>query len=336
LGKSWAASLINAVLRTYLRDSERLLNQARSEETARYAHPEWLLAELKQAWPEDWQAIVAANNARAPMTLRVNARQLSREDYLVRLEKAGIQAEPAPYTCHGITLPQPIEVSSLPGFKEGHVSVQDAAAQLAAPLLEVQPGQRVLDACAAPGGKAAHILETCPELALFVAIERDPSRVLILEDTLKRLQLEAQVVQADATCPEDWWDGNPFDRILLDTPCSGTGVIRRHPDIKRLRRKTDLPALVDEQARLLGALWPLLREHGRLVYVTCSVLPAENQERITAFFEQHPEARAPAIHAPWGRPRGAGRQILPGEANMDGFFYSVLMKAGSFSCHGFT
>lgn len=326
LGKPWAASLINAILRTYLRDSERLLKAAHAVETARYAHPGWLLAELKQAWPGEWQAIVAANNARAPMTLRVNARKLGREDYLVMLEKAGIAAEPAPYTSHGIILSQPLEVSALPGFKEGHVSVQDAAAQLAAPLLDARPGQRILDACAAPGGKAAHILETCPGIALFVAVEKDPGRVPILNETLKRLQLEARVVQADATRPREWWDGRPFDRILLDAPCSGSGVIRRHPDIKRLKRKTDMPALVNEQARLLNSLWPLLAEQGKLVYVTCSVLPEENEARIAAFLKEHPEARALAIDAPWGRPRGAGRQVLPGETNMDGLFYAALVK----------
>ncbi len=326
LGKPWATSLINAILRTYLRDGERLLKKVHAVETARYAHPAWLLAELKQAWPEQWQAIVAANNGRAPMTLRVNARKLSREEYLGMLGEVGIKAQPAPYTPHALTLSQPIEISALPGFKEGRISVQDAAAQLAAPLLDPQPGQRVLDACAAPGGKTAHLLETCPELATLVAVEKEPSRITALNETLKRLQLEAWVVQADAACPQEWWDGRPFDRILLDAPCSGSGVIRRHPDIKRLKRQTDLPALVREQARLLGSLWPLLAEHGKLLYVTCSVLPSENEERIAAFLKEHPDARALTIDGPWGCPRGAGRQILPGEANMDGFFYAALVK----------
>jgi 16S rRNA (cytosine967-C5)-methyltransferase len=327
LAKPWAGSLINAVLRTYLRNSERILEQAHAMETARYAHPDWLLAELKQAWPKEWQAIVAANNSRAPMTLRVNARRLSRKDYLALLRETGIEARPAANTSHGIILSQPIEISRLPRFKEGYVSIQDAAAQLAAPLLDVRPGQRVLDACAAPGGKAAHILETCPELKILIAIEREPNRIALLNTTLKRLQLEARVLQADATRPEDWWDGCPFERILVDAPCSGSGVIRRHPDIKYLKHETDLPALVNRQARLLTALWPLLAEHGKLIYVTCSILTAENQDQIAAFLNQHPDAHALTLNDPWGRPAGAGRQILPGEAGMDGFFYAALVKA---------
>jgi 16S rRNA (cytosine967-C5)-methyltransferase len=329
LAKPWAGSLINAVLRNYLRNSERFLEQAHAMETARYAHPGWLLAELKQAWPKEWPAIVAANNSRAPMTLRVNARRLSRKDYLALLRETGIEARPAANTSHGIILSQPIEISRLPRFKEGYVSIQDAAAQLAAPLLDVRPGQRVLDACAAPGGKAAHILETCPELETLIAIEREPNRIALLNTTLKRLQLEARVLQADATRPEDWWDGRPFERILVDAPCSGSGVIRRHPDIKYLKHETDLPALVNRQARLLTALWPLLAEHGKLIYVTCSILTAENQDQIAAFLNQHPDAHALTLHDPWGRPAGAGRQILPGEAGMDGFFYAALVKAPS-------
>jgi 16S rRNA (cytosine967-C5)-methyltransferase len=329
LAKPWAGSLINAVLRNYLRNSERFLEQAHAMETARYAHPDWLLAELKRAWPKEWQAIVAANNGRAPMTLRVNARRLSRKDYLALLREVGMDARSATDTSHGIILSQPIEILRLPRFKEGYVSIQDAAAQLAAPLLDVRPGQRVLDACAAPGGKAAHILETCPGLEILIAIEREPNRIALLNNTLKRLQLEARVLQADATRPEDWWDGRPFERILVDAPCSGSGVIRRHPDIKYLKHQTDLPALVNRQARLLTALWPLLAEHGKLIYVTCSILTAENQDQIAAFLNQHPDAHALTLNGLWGRPAGAGRQILPGEAGMDGFFYAALVKAPS-------
>jgi 16S rRNA (cytosine967-C5)-methyltransferase len=260
------------------------------------------------------------------MTLRVNSLKSSRDAYLAALREAGIEARPALYTSHGVILSQPTEVLALPGFKEGHLSIQDAAAQLAAPLLDVQLEHRVLDACAAPGGKTAHILEICPALGRLAAVEKDPCRIIMLKDTLDRLRLEAQIINADACRPQDWWDGGLFDRILVDAPCSASGVIRRHPDIKLLKRETDMARLIGEQARLLEALWPLLTQGGKLLYVTCSVLPVENQDQIASFLHQHRDARPLIIDVPWGHTTGAGRQILPGEADMDGFFYAALVR----------
>lgn len=234
------------------------------------------------------------------MVLRVNARCLTRDDYLGILRKAGIPDQAAPYTQQGVFLSQPIDVESLPGFQEGWVSVQDAAAQLAAPLLDLVPGQRVLDACAAPGGKAAHILETCPQGVTLVAVARDLESVNLLTGTLERLRLETQVIWGDATRPKDWWDGRWFDRILLDAPCSGSGVIRRHPDIKTLRRVEDIAHLARDQSRLLAALWSILAPGDKLLYVACSMLPVENQRQIASFLDQYPEAWLSKLEAPWG------------------------------------
>lgn len=326
LRKPWARGLINATLRGYLRQTDSLQAAVAQDPVASTAHPSWLLQALQQAWPDAWQQIVDADNAQAPMTLRVNARTDSREAYLEELAAQGIGAVSAAYTTHGVTLERATDVRQLPGFAQGHVSVQDAAAQLSASLLDLHPAQRVLDACAAPGGKTAQILETERGLEAMVAVERDPGRLAVLRDTLQRLRLEAELVQADAADTDSWWDGTAFDRVLLDAPCSATGVIRRHPDIKVLRRDEDIPRLAAEQARLLDALWPLLRSGGKLLYVTCSVLPRENHQQIRAFLQRHGDARLLEITGAWGRDTGVGRQILPGESRMDGFFYSALAK----------
>ncbi|MDX1252727.1 MAG: 16S rRNA (cytosine(967)-C(5))-methyltransferase RsmB [Gammaproteobacteria bacterium] len=329
LGKPWASGLVNAILRGFLRDRDRLLFEADRDEAAATAHPAWLLEEIKAAWPDDWRAIIAANNQRPPMTLRVNARQkeqrVRRDDYLAKLAQTGMTASPAPHTTHGVILDQPVDVERLPGFGAGEVSVQDAAAQLAAMLLDVRPGQRVLDACAAPGGKTAHLLELQPDIDL-IALDSDAVRLRRVEENLRRQRLHARVIQGDAALPDAWWDGAPFDRILLDAPCSATGVIRRHPDIKMLRRPEDINALAQTQARILEALWPLLRPGGMLLYATCSILPQENEQQMTRFLATHADAVERVIDATWGRPVSAGRQILPGEDDMDGFFYSCVQK----------
>lgn len=327
LGKPWASGLVNAILRGFLRDRDRLLAEADRDETVAAAHPAWLLEEIKAAWPDDWRAIIAANNQRPPMTLRVNAReqQVRRDDYLAKLAQAGMTASPAPHATHGVILDQPVDVERLPGFGTGEVSVQDAAAQLAAMLLDVRPGQRVLDACAAPGGKTAHLLELQPDIDL-TALDSDAGRLRRVEENLRRLRLHARVIQGDAALPDAWWDGAPFDRILLDAPCSATGVIRRHPDIKILRRPEDIDALAQTQTRILEALWPLLKPGGMLLYATCSILPQENEQRITRFLAGHADAAEQVTGAAWGRPVSAGRQILPGEDDMDGFFYSCVQK----------
>jgi 16S rRNA (cytosine967-C5)-methyltransferase len=326
LGKPWAAGLLNAVLRNFQRNRSRLLGAADQRAEAALGHPAWLLEALRSTWPDDWREIAAANNKRPPMTLRVNGLKCSRAEYLERLAKAGIQGRAAPHTEHGVALNQPAGVRTLPGFAEGWVSVQDAAAQLAAPLLDAGPGMRVLDACAAPGGKTTHILERYTGLEGLIALDTDASRLARIKENLDRLGLEASVIQGDAAAPETWWDGRVFDRVLLDAPCSATGVIRRHPDIKVLRHPEDIPALARGQSAMLEALWPLVAPGGMLLYATCSVMAAENAGPITEFIQGHPDARERIIDAGWGRACTHGRQILPGEEDMDGFYYACLVK----------
>ncbi len=327
LRKPWARGLINGVLRQFQRQGPELVQAAEAEPQAATAHPQWLLRRLREAWPEHWQAIIAANNQRPPMVLRVNRRRQPRAAYLARLAEAGLEGQALAASEDGVVLTQACDVSRLPGFAQGAVSVQDGAAQQAAILLAAEPGQRVLDACAAPGGKSAHILERCPEVAL-VAVERDPARLQQVSDTLARLGLRAELHAADVAATADWWDGRPFERILLDVPCSATGVIRRNPDIKYLRRDGDITTLAREQGRILEAVWPLLAPGGRLLYATCSILPEENQDQVRAFLAAHPEARERPLAVDWGRPCAAGRQILPGEQGMDGFYYAMLEKRG--------
>jgi 16S rRNA (cytosine967-C5)-methyltransferase len=269
--------------------------------------------------------------------LRVNIRRGSVVDYCAQLQAAGLEPVSLRHGDAGLCLPQAVGVERLPGFMEGAVSVQDTAAQLAAPLLDVRPGMRVLDACAAPGGKTAHILERTPDLAELTAVELDAERARRIEENLQRLCLAARIVIGDAAQPDGWWDGRPYERILLDAPCSASGVIRRHPDIKSLRRPGDIDALVATQARLLDALWPLLAPGGMLLYATCSVLRRENEQQIAAFLRRQPQAQELRIAAEWGRAVAHGRQILPGEAmstqddsdmGMDGFYYAALIKRG--------
>lgn len=329
LRKPWAAGLVNAVLRSALRRRAELEALIEADAEAHAAHPRWLLDWLRRDWPDDWPAIVAANNVRPPFTLRINRLRLDRETYRQRLATAGYDAGPAAAET-ALTLSTPTDPAILPGFAEGWVSVQDAGAQLAASLLAVRPGQRVLDACAAPGGKTGHLLECVPDLDL-TALDCDAGRLERVRDTLTRLRLNARLLAGDARRPTDWWDGALYDRILLDAPCSATGVIRRHPDIKLLRRESDIAALAERQQALLTGLWPLLRPGGRLLYVTCSVLRAENERVVAAFLATHPDAHEQPIVAGWGRVLSHGRQILPGESGMDGFYYAVLGKQAATS-----
>jgi 16S rRNA (cytosine967-C5)-methyltransferase len=325
LQKPWATGLINAILRNFQRQREQLLISIDVDISVKLAHPRWLLKRLQTDWPSQWETIAAANNAHPPMTLRVNARVMSREAYFKHLVKANIAATPTPYTNCGITLEHPIDVQQLPGFSQGWLSVQDGAAQLAAPLLEVPVGARVLDACAAPGGKTAHLLE-CYEIGTLLALDNQPARVQKLYDTLQRLHLSAQLRCADANQPDTWWDGEPFDCILLDAPCSGSGVIRRHSDIKYLRQPSDIATLAAQQARLLKMLWPLLKPDGKLLYVTCSIFAEENYLLIQDFLATHADAIEIKLVADWGYVQKHGRQILPGENNLDGFYYACLSK----------
>ncbi|RKZ72586.1 MAG: 16S rRNA (cytosine(967)-C(5))-methyltransferase [Gammaproteobacteria bacterium] len=327
LKKPWATGLVNGVLRHFQRQQKTLLMSVDNDNSAKLAHPPWLLERLIQDYPKDWEAIVEANNTHPPLTLRVNARLMSRDDYLEHLRVANMGAVPTPYTEYGITLEQIPQgmPNSLPGFTQGWASVQDGAAQLAAPLLDVPIGARVLDACAAPGGKTAHLLEHY-NIDALLALDNQPARVQKLTDTLHRLQLLAEVRLADASQPETWWDGEPFDRILLDVPCSGSGVIRRHPDIKYLRRSSDIKKLAAQQKRLLGALWKLLKPGGKLLYITCSVFAEENHLQIQNWLTSHADANETVISADWGHAMAYGRQILPGENNHDGFYYACLSK----------
>jgi 16S rRNA (cytosine967-C5)-methyltransferase len=326
LGKPWAKRLINGVLRTYLRNAATLHAQIEADAVAHAAHPPWLLTAIRHHWPQHWTQIIAANNSHPPLGLRVNRLQCSRESYLQQLKQRGIIAYPIPYTECGIVLEQPCDITTLPGFEKGYFSVQDGAGQRVGPLLALAPGQRVLDACAAPGGKTSQILELEPQLATLIAVDRKATRLEQLWDNLKRLQLSARVVQGDATEPSTWWDGIPFERILLDAPCSSSGVIRRHPEIKLLRQEEDLLPLVALQQRLLSALWPLLAPGGLLLYCTCSILPRENEQQIIDFLTAHPEAREYSLTVPWGLPQSAGRQLLTGMEGLDGFYYACLQK----------
>ncbi len=326
LDKAWLAGMVNGVLRNFQRHRDELLSQMDQQEEGAFAHPRWMIEQIRAAWPDDWREILSANNQRPPMTVRVNKRLLTRAEYLERLAEHHLPARPTPCAESGVILAQPVAVDRLPGFREGHVSIQDGAAQLAAGLLDLRPGQRVLDACAAPGGKTCHILERQPALEEMVVIDISADRLRQIRENFQRLHLTATLLVGDAVCPDDWWDGQPFDRILLDAPCSATGVIRRHPDIKCLRRPGDLTAVMAQQARLLAALWPLLAVGGCLVYATCSILPQENSGQIAAFLHVHPDAEEDPVIAPWGHAVACGRQLLPGENDMDGFYYACLRK----------
>jgi len=324
--KTWAKGLVNAILRRYCREQEALLSSLNQDPAFLYGHPEWLIKRLKKTWPNDWQAILKANDMHPPMTLRVNAKHSSAKEYQQRLQEKAIEAQILPYASQGIVLTKPCDVHELPGFALGDVSVQDEAAQLAVSLLDLKPGLRVLDACAAPGGKTCHILETEPALSACIALDIDGKRLNRIQENLNRLSLQATMIKGDGVHPEAWWDGVLFDRILLDAPCSATGVIRRHPDIKLLRTVDDIAAVTNLQRDLLNALWPLLAPGGLMVYATCSIMPEENEQQIYNFISHQNDCQFIAKNQPWGRATNHGRQILPGDNNMDGFFYSVLMK----------
>ncbi|WP_372867760.1 16S rRNA (cytosine(967)-C(5))-methyltransferase RsmB [Pseudomonas sp.] len=326
LKKPSLKGLLNAVLRNAQRDSESIIASLDRDPVLHSAHPRWLQKALKAQWPEQWQAICAANNAHPPLILRVNRRLGSRDDYLAELRRSGFAAEPCTFSRDGIRLLQACDVTGLPGFAEGHFSVQDEAAQLAADLLELAPGQRVLDACCAPGGKTCHLLEAEPALAGVVAVDLEEKRLVRVRENLKRLNLDAELIAADGRDTAAWWDGQAFQRILLDAPCSATGVIRRHPDIKLTRQPADIPALAQLQGELLDALWPTLEVGGILLYATCSVLPMENSDNIAAFLARTPSARELEISADFGLQVAHGRQLLPQIDGHDGFYYAKLSK----------
>ena len=327
LNRPWAKGLVNAVLRNFQRQQQDILDKEGENPVFQTAHPKWLLKKINDAWPSEIASqIIKANNQRAPMTLRVNDLHTSREDYLSTLEDAGIVASATDYSAQGVLLETPRDVTELPGFSDGDISVQDEAAQLAAHLLLLGSGQRVLDACCAPGGKTCHILESQPDLTSLLAIDLEPRRLVRVTENLERLGLEAELKAADANNLDSWWDGNAFDRILLDAPCSATGVIRRHPDIKILRKPADIDKLAALQTQILVSLWQTLKPGGILVYATCSVLPAENDQIIRGFITSQDDAQLMPIDAIWGIATDHGRQLFPLENGNDGFYYSRLKK----------
>lgn len=325
LKKSWAKGLINAVLRRYCREHEAIILTLQQTELFQFSHPNWLVKKIKQDWLQ-WQTILTANNSPPPMSLRVNNQQTTREAYLNTLYSKGITATPHHLSSVGIRLDEPCDVGTLPYFQNGWVSVQDESAQLAAQLLDLQPGLRVLDACAAPGGKTCHIIETEPALEDCISLDVDEKRLPRVHENLKRLGLEATVLQGDALNPGGWWDGRLFDRILLDAPCSALGVIRRHPDIKVLRTLEDVQAITLIQAQLLKQMWALLKPGGLMLYATCSILKQENEDQIQNFQRATTDCHVVPIKQPIGICNQWGWQLLPGDLDNDGFFYSILRK----------
>ncbi|MES2204824.1 MAG: 16S rRNA (cytosine(967)-C(5))-methyltransferase RsmB [Pseudomonadota bacterium] len=308
LKKIWAKGLVNACLRRALREKENLFELVNKEETANHAHSKWMIEHLKKSWPNDWQKILEANNHQAPMVLRVN--------------KNGVQC------C--VYLDVPLPVKEIEGFSEGEVSVQDEASQYVAPLLKLQPNERVLDACSAPGGKTGHLLETESSIQL-TALDVSESRLQKVKQNLERLKLgaRAKLIAGDACQIDNWFDGHLFDKILIDAPCSGAGVIRRHPDIKLLRRKSDLQSFAEQQIKLLDSLWPLLKVGGLLLYTTCSVMPDENEAVIEAFLQSHADARSEIIQLPIGFAQQYGWQCFPQISRHDGFYYCLMVKVSS-------
>jgi 16S rRNA (cytosine967-C5)-methyltransferase len=327
------AGLVNAILRRFVTERTALLGRLDTNLAVRTAHPVWFVDQIRKEWSECADDVIAANNAHPPMVLRVDRTRTDVPTYLAELTTAGITAQALDWLRTAVRLEAPLPVAALPGFREGRVSVQDAGAQLAAPLLDAQPGMRVLDACAAPGGKTGHLLEHTPDIGELVAIDIDAERLKRVQENLDRLERKAILKVADVRDGSAFADGRPFERILVDAPCSSTGVIRRHPDIKLLRRPADIPALAAIQLDILRHAFALLAPGGRLVYSTCSVFSAENQDVIGAFLETEPQARPAAMPraadlAPRAVDCSFGVQLLPGgPADTDGFYFSCLEKA---------
>ncbi|SIS40529.1 16S rRNA (cytosine(967)-C(5))-methyltransferase RsmB [Neptunomonas antarctica] len=317
--------LLNAVLRRFSREKDQIIESLYDNTIFLYNHPIWFIEKLKHNWPEYWQEILIQNNQQAPMTLRVNQRSVSRETYLQSLEEAGIAAEQCAHSKQAIMLSAAVDVTELPGFSEGDISVQDEAAQLSAALIDPQNGERILDACAAPGGKLCHLLESNPNISVD-ALEISSTRAERITDNLTRLNLEANILIADAST-DTWWDNNPYDKILVDAPCSATGVIRRNPDIKILRKAEEIHALSNLQLKILNNLWHMLKRGGTLVYATCSIFPQENERLIERFIKEHSDANHTPIKAKWGVERPFGRQLFPQPNGHDGFYYAILKKA---------
>ncbi len=327
LKKEWARGVVNAVLRRFQRESETITTAPKRTLAEKNNHPDWIVQRLREAWPDQWREVLEQNQQRPPMTLRVNLARTTQDHYHKQLESEGIEAHCSAHTPTALTLTKGVPVNRLPGFEDGMISVQDEAPQQSARLLDPQPGERILDACAAPGGKTAHLLEQQPELGQLIALDSDPERLQRIEENLHRIGVEATLVAGDAS-QRAWWDGKPFNRILVDAPCSATGVIRRNPDIKLLRRKGDITKLVETQSAILENCWGLLKPGGTLLYATCSILPDENEAQIKDFLAHKSDAEPLSITIEHGIPTGVGVQLLPGGGGMDGFYYAKLQKHG--------
>ncbi len=324
MNKQGAGKLINAILRRFQREQTEIEESLKADDSYTYNHPEWMIAKLKNNWPDHWQQILNANNQQAPLTLRVNQKATDRDSYQEQLNQV-IESEKTVHSHAGLRLAESVNVELLLGYKVGAFSVQDEAAQLSAQLLDLQPQQRVLDACAAPGGKLCHILEAEPKLAIADAVELDEKRSKRIEENLQRLRLKANLIIADAATQE-WWSGEQYDRILVDAPCSATGVIRRNPDIKYLRKGEDIHELSKLQFEILENCWSMLKPGGKLLYATCSIFPQENERLVSRFITQNNDVEHLPIEAEWGMEREFGRQLFPQENGHDGFYYALLQK----------
>jgi 16S rRNA (cytosine967-C5)-methyltransferase len=318
------AGMVNAVLRRWQRERDAHIARLDAEPTTRHAHPAWLAAALKRDWPAQADVVMAADNGEPPLMMRVNRQRSERAAFLARLQASGHEASAHPWLADAVVLPHSTDVTRLPGFDDGAFAVQDGAAQVAADLADLRDGLRVLDACAAPGGKACHLLERAR--IDLTALEFDAKRAERIRDNLMRLRLDAKVVVGDAGAPPAAWKKQPFDRILVDAPCSATGVLRRRPDVRLHRRESDIAAMGVQQRRIVSALWPLLAPGGRLVYITCSVLRAENEAVVSELLAAHDDAEAVAFTLPAGQAAAVGWQILPGDGDLDGMYYAVLRK----------
>lgn len=324
--KNWATGLVNAILRNYCREQKKLEAKIKTIDVAFYDHPKWLISKLKNERAENWETLLRENNRVPPVWLRINQQKTNTDDYAKKLDQESTQN---PFVPSALLLTESVDVTTLPGFKESFFSVQDLAAQLTAQTLELKPGLRVLDACAAPGGKTAHIAEIEPNLEKLVAIEIDSERAKLIQDNFKRLQLNTKPLQlhiADATDVSTWYDGQLFDRILIDAPCTGTGVIRRHPDIKLLKRESDIKQLCELQKKLLASLWPLLKAGGILMYSTCSILREENTKQIELFIHQTKDAEPMRLPEYWGVSQRIGVQFFQEQNGSDGFYLTKIRK----------
>lgn len=326
LKKPWATKLVNGVLRHFQRDRVKLSEDLAVNRAFSSNHPAWLEGMLRKSWPDAIDELLMANNQHPPFTLRLNLTRVSRPAYLQQLADLGIAATATKFSPYGLTLERPCDPRQLPGFAEGWLSVQDEAAQLSGDLLQLSPNMRVLDACAAPGGKTGHLLELEPSLQV-TALDVEERRLARVRENLARLGVTADIRCGDGTQPQAWWDGQLYDRILLDAPCSATGIIRRHPDIKLLRAAEEITRLAQLQGQLLDSLWPLLKPGGVLLYATCSVMPRENTQVVEAFIQRQADARCDHLDVTWGLPQVCGRQLLPQSDGHDGFFYARLAKA---------